>query len=582
MNNATKRLLSLVIVLAMALALLPVISFAADTTTTIYCKTSTTWTACKVHWWGSAATPDTSWPGADMTKVADGIWTIDVPADATGLVLNNGSGTQSKDQKVPTGTMNMFDFSNGAWIEYDPTPAEEAYYVAGSMNDWTNPDPAYKMIKQADGTYALTLTLAAGSYELKVTDGTWNDGCNWGAAGSNANYKFDAAEDGEYIVTFDGATVNVIGGVEPEPPVSAGYYVIGSFNNWGLMDANYLLVEDEDGVYSLTFDVTAGQIELKVNDGTWNEGCNWGNNGENIVVTAVTDGAITVTFDGTNVTVKGDCLGDPEPEPEPEPMVIETMHVVGAADLTGAEWDPTANPMTANGTVYTITFENIAAGTYEFKFAANGTWDLNWASGIEMPSGESQTTWFNAQGNSTIVVAEDNSTVTLTIDITNMDLLTGENAVSCAVIEAPAAGVTVSGTATTGAEGDTTIELIAEGEVVATATASGKEAAYSIENVAAGTYTLKVSKLNHVTREYTVTVEAEALTQDVKIHLIGDIDGSGRVNAGDVAKLSAHLKGTNVLTDEYMILCANVNGGSLNMGDTATLYSHIKGTKVLY
>ena len=145
-----------------------------------------------------------------------------------------------------------------------------------------------------------------------------------------------------------------------------------------------------------------------------------------------------------------------------------------------------------------------------------------------------------------------------------------------------AEGVTVSGAVVTGAAGDVTVELIANGEVVAAATAAGKEGTYSIENVSAGTYTLKVSQLNHVTREYTVTVEAEDVAQDVKIHLIGDIDGNGKVNVGDVSKLNSHLKGTNVLTDEYMLLCANVNGGKLNMGDTATLYSHIKGTKVLY
>ena len=143
-------------------------------------------------------------------------------------------------------------------------------------------------------------------------------------------------------------------------------------------------------------------------------------------------------------------------------------------------------------------------------------------------------------------------------------------------------GVTLSGAVVTGAEGDVTVELIADGEVVATAAASGLEGTYSIENVAAGTYTLKVSQLNHVTREYAVTVGEEDLAQDVKIHLIGDIDGNGKINVGDVSKLNSHLKGTNVLTDEYQLLCANVNGGSLNMGDTAALYGHIKGTKYLF
>ena len=141
-------------------------------------------------------------------------------------------------------------------------------------------------------------------------------------------------------------------------------------------------------------------------------------------------------------------------------------------------------------------------------------------------------------------------------------------------------GCTVNGAVATGADGDTTIELIADGKTVASTTASGKDSTYIIENVAAGTYTLKVSKLNHVTREYTVTVDAD-LTQDVKIHMVGDVDGNGKINVGDVSKINSHIK-SGSLTDEYMILCANVNGGKLNMGDVSTLYAHIKGTKKLY
>ena len=141
---------------------------------------------------------------------------------------------------------------------------------------------------------------------------------------------------------------------------------------------------------------------------------------------------------------------------------------------------------------------------------------------------------------------------------------------------------TVAGTVTTGAEGETTLTLLRDGNVISTATASGKEGAYSIGNVSAGTYTLRVSKENHVTREYSVAVEAEDLSRNVKIHLIGDIDGNGKVNVGDVAKVNSHIRGTSLITDEYMLLCANVNGSSLNMGDTAALYSHIKGTRLLY
>ena len=140
-------------------------------------------------------------------------------------------------------------------------------------------------------------------------------------------------------------------------------------------------------------------------------------------------------------------------------------------------------------------------------------------------------------------------------------------------------GVTLSGSITTGTAGSATLELWSGEAVVATVTGDGS---YIFEGVAAGSYTLSVRKENHVQRTYTVTVEKDAVVLDVKLHLIGDIDGNGKINVGDVAKLNGHIKNTAPLTDAYQQLCANVNGGSLNMGDTASLYAHIKGTKTLY
>lgn len=138
--------------------------------------------------------------------------------------------------------------------------------------------------------------------------------------------------------------------------------------------------------------------------------------------------------------------------------------------------------------------------------------------------------------------------------------------------------VTLGGTVTSFAEGVVTLTLTGENfeKTLSTDTDS-----YTLE-AAPGQYILTVAKANHVTRQYAVTLENGDVVLDVKILLIGDIDGNGKINIGDVAKLSAHLKGTDELTDEYQILCANVNGGSLNMGDTASLYAHIKGTKKLY
>ena len=137
-------------------------------------------------------------------------------------------------------------------------------------------------------------------------------------------------------------------------------------------------------------------------------------------------------------------------------------------------------------------------------------------------------------------------------------------------------GVTLSGSA----EADVTMTLSLSTEVLETVTV--ENGSYTFTNLLPGTYTLTATALNHVTRSYTITVENRDLTQAVILHLIGDVDGNGKVNIGDVAKINAHIKGTALLTDPYTLECANVNAGKLNVGDSATLYGHIRGTKKLY
>ena len=671
MKSSAKRLLAVLIVLAMALSLVPMMAFAAGTTTTVYCQAPSGWSTCKAYWWGSKTGTNPSWPGVNMTKDENGIWTYDVPSDATGLIFTNGSGTQTSDLKVPTNELTMYVFQTRVWIEpIGPVPVETSYYVAGSAGlcgvEWDPGATANKMADEdKDGVYTITYTgIAAGNYEFKVTNGTWDE--SWGQNGGNANYKLTVAEaDSTIEICFNDNTKQievVINNVEPDPivPLPAGYYVAGTMNGWNQQDAAYLMTE-ADGIYTITFAVTAGEHALKVTDGTWDN--SWGGDGPdgNYVFTVAADGEITVTFDGTTVTVIGGVEPDPKPEPDPEP-VSGPYYVAG--DFNGWNEKDEAYLMTEADGIYTITFA-VTAGDHELK-VTNGTWDHAW--GVDggnyafYKAADGEVTvkfdgavvtvegtdnrpveekdyclvgWINGadygcnddyenigeylfvDGTLTATFTEDSYIFVKSTDNANWYLANayteetsatfvmggsekmkvpggveltftlvvnedGSVTVSYEAGSAPVLGATVSGAVVSGAEGDVTIELIAEGEVVASVTAAGKEGTYSIVDVAAGTYTLKVSQANHVAREYTITVEAENLTQDVKIHLIGDIDGNGKVNTGDVAKLNAHLKGTNKLTDEYQIKCANVNGGSLNMGDTAALYGHIKGTKKLY
>lgn len=149
------------------------------------------------------------------------------------------------------------------------------------------------------------------------------------------------------------------------------------------------------------------------------------------------------------------------------------------------------------------------------------------------------------------------------------------------------AGVTVSGTATSfnSDTDDVTIQLIKSGEPEAAyeAIVKGDATGYSIAGVLPGTYTMKVMKKNHVTREYTVIVGTVPVVQDVKIHLKGDIDGNGTVTTMDVIRANSHARGVTLLTD-YALKCADVVGtdGTVTTMDVIRINAHAKGTSKLW
>ena len=137
-----------------------------------------------------------------------------------------------------------------------------------------------------------------------------------------------------------------------------------------------------------------------------------------------------------------------------------------------------------------------------------------------------------------------------------------------------------------------TVQLIQQGHseasyetIVSSGTKVGNQytASYSISGIASGTYTMRVMKKNHVTREYTVTVNGSAKTQDAEIWLLGDVNGNGVVNIKDCSRLFKHVNKTQLLTDAYALKCANTNGDSIvNIKDCSRLFKHVNKTQPLW
>ena len=130
-------------------------------------------------------------------------------------------------------------------------------------------------------------------------------------------------------------------------------------------------------------------------------------------------------------------------------------------------------------------------------------------------------------------------------------------------------------------DSDVTVALFADGSaqpqytttVPAGEKSGGKyTAVYDIPEVGAGTYTMKVMKNNHVTREYTIVVGSAPVVKDVKLCLKGDANGSGTVDIEDAMLVFYHVAKKSYLGDEGLAACDTNADGTVDIEDAMTIF----------
>jgi len=148
---------------------------------------------------------------------------------------------------------------------------------------------------------------------------------------------------------------------------------------------------------------------------------------------------VTVTFNPQTqeIAVTGEGVISPTYQ-------IDYLTAVGNGQgnfLNGIVWDPAAkeNKMTeVNKGVYEITFEECDTNTeYQFKFAANGSWDVNWGLATDVVYNTPMEATYNGDNALLNVESEvDYFNVTLRLDISNWDAAKKTGATITVLIEA--------------------------------------------------------------------------------------------------------------------------------------------------
>ena len=319
---------------------------------------------------------------------------------------------------------------NSNWLQGGARFA--AYFFEGADNTWVD------CVDAGDGLYSVQVpegftNIIFCRMNPGTTENNWDN--KW-----NQTVDLTVPADSKNIYVVEGWDKGVGQWIEKGGEIveiERVYYIRGDMNGW---DTDNPMTKTADGVYSVTISLAAGTYTYKAADEGW--GSSWGdpnsddpNGNAVLVVTADCDVTFTLNINTNTITATGSGVEFVEPDP----MVIESVVAVGGFPegvegdlgkfLNGAIWDVanTDNVMTNKNGVYTISYTGVAAGTYEFKFAANGGWDISWGTGSVVESGVAADAWFNG-ANCVLTVAEDNSTVTLTLDLSNVNLLDGSGA----------------------------------------------------------------------------------------------------------------------------------------------------------
>ena len=458
-----KRVLAIVLVLAMALALMPVAALAADDDYVIWTGSQTK-TAGSI-WWDWLV-----WTQVDGTKLTEGGTLVirhDTPWLGLNVVLKGPSNSWAQvwtnntsavdgayetvvsyaDMVATYGTADLSDvaeidvymsMSEGTTVtateiryEYpgsgDEGGEEEepaaTYVVAGDAalcgSAWNSGDSNNLMTDEdGDGVYTKVYeNVAAGWPNFKVVEILPDGTQNWLTDQEDPTWSMwlETKEGDTVTITYEPAT-GVFTYTAETPSASATYVVAGTADlcgtEWDASNTDNLMTdEDGDGVYTKVYEnLTEGWPNFKVveilSDGTQNWLTDAANGTDNMWVEAKDGDTLTITYEPATGTITYTIEGVAPP----------TYVVAGTADLCGTEWDATDenNLMTdedGDG-VYTKIYRNVKEGWPNFKVVevqARGT--QTWLTDAENGT---DNMWLETRAGDTVVITYEPSTGEIT------------------------------------------------------------------------------------------------------------------------------------------------------------------------
>lgn len=153
----------------------------------------------------------------------------------------------------------------------------DGLFMACDKNGWNTRDPRFKLKRQPNGIYSLTLPDSLTQFNYKFTQGNWamTEGNSEGQP--IPNRQFDRATAGNTLHIQDTiagwehqiAYRFVLTEIPANTPHDASLYIAGSFNKWNPADPDYKLTRQADATYQITLYTYEPRLAYKFTRGTW-------------------------------------------------------------------------------------------------------------------------------------------------------------------------------------------------------------------------------------------------------------------------------------------------------------------------
>ena len=141
MVSKRRRLMALVLAVMTLLSVMAVGTFGASAASgdTVYCENAENWSTVYCYMWKDGAGENQAWPGVQMTKGENNLWSYKVTGDWDMVIFNGGEGQEQTENLAYKGNGSCYNNSTKQWTTVDTPDVPTTPVDPTTPNNPVNP-----------------------------------------------------------------------------------------------------------------------------------------------------------------------------------------------------------------------------------------------------------------------------------------------------------------------------------------------------------------------------------------------------------------------------------------------------------